>query len=76
MMQMKAARNGDYTEEMKYIARKENVDLEKLRRNVAAGRVVILKNVKHDVEPVAVGTGLRVKVNANIGTSMDIVDVE
>jgi phosphomethylpyrimidine synthase len=75
-MQMKIARNGEYTEEMKYVAKKEGVDIEKLRRNVASGRVVILKNVKHDVEPVGVGTGLRVKVNANIGTSMDIVDVE
>jgi phosphomethylpyrimidine synthase len=75
-MQMKIARNGEYTEEMKYVAKKEGVDIEKLRRNVASGRVVILKNVKHDVEPVGVGSGLRVKVNANIGTSMDIVDVE
>ena len=73
---MKIARNGEYTEEMKYVAKKEGVDIEKLRRNVASGRVVILKNVKHDVEPVGVGSGLRVKVNANIGTSMDIVDVE
>jgi len=75
-MQVKIARNGEYSEEMRYIAKKENVDIEKLRRNIAAGRVVILKNVKHDVEPVGVGAGLRVKVNANIGTSMDIIDVE
>ena len=75
-MQVKIARNGEYSEEMRYIAKKENVDIEKLRRNIAAGRVVILKNVKHDVEPVGVGAGLRVKVNANIGTSMDIVDLE
>jgi len=75
-MQMKIAKNGEYSEEMKYVAKKEKVDIEKLRRNIAAGRVVILKNVRHDVEPVGVGEGLRVKVNANIGTSMDIVDLE
>ena len=73
---MKIAKNGEYSEEMKYVAKKEKVDIEKLRRNIAAGRVVILKNVRHDVEPVGVGAGLRVKVNANIGTSMDIVDLE
>ncbi len=75
-MQMVAAKNGEYTPEMKFIAEKEGVDLEKIRRSVAAGRVVILKNSKHDVEPVGVGAGLRVKVNANIGTSMDIVDID
>ena len=75
-MQMKIARDGNYTDEMKFIAKKEGVDIEKLRRNVAAGRVVLLKNTAHDVEPVGVGSGLRVKVNANIGTSMDIIDVE
>ena len=75
-MQMKLAKNGEYSEEMKFIAKKEGVDVEKLRRAVAAGHVVILKNSEHDVEPVGVGSGLRVKVNANIGTSMDIVDVE
>ncbi len=75
-MQMKIARNREYSKEMKIIAKKEGVDIEKLRRRVAAGHVVILKNLRHDVEPVGVGTGLRVKVNANIGTSMDIIDME
>ncbi len=75
-MQMKDAKNGILTPEIEYISKKEGVDVEKLRRNVAAGRVVILKNIKHEVEPVGVGQGLRVKVNANLGTSMDIIDEE
>ncbi len=75
-MQMKSAKAGEITEEMRFISSKENVDAEMIRRNVAKGRIVILKNNGHDVEPVGVGSGLRVKVNANIGTSMDIVDVE
>ncbi len=75
-MQMRDAKNGIITDEMKYVAKKEGVDVEKIRRNVARGYVVILKNSNHDVEPVGVGSGLRVKVNANIGTSMDIVDVD
>ncbi len=73
---MKDAKNGIITEEMKKIAEYEKIDIEKLRRRVASGRVVILKNSNHDVMPVGVGEGVRVKVNANIGTSMDIVDVE
>ncbi|MCD6512475.1 MAG: phosphomethylpyrimidine synthase ThiC [Thermoplasmata archaeon] len=75
-MQVVDARNGRITEEMKFVAEKEGVDIEKLRRAIADGRAVIFKNILHDIEPVGVGKGLRVKVNANIGTSMDIVDVD
>jgi len=75
-MQVIEARRGVATEEMKFVASKEGIDLDKLIRNIANGRAIIFKNVKHDVEPVGVGRGLKVKVNANIGTSMDIVDVE
>ncbi len=39
-------------------------------------RATRFRNVKHDgIKPVAVGNVVRVKVNANIGTSRDIVDV-
>ncbi len=75
-MQIRDARKGIATQEMKFVAKKESIDLDKLMRNIANGRAVIFKNVGHDVEPVGVGKGLKVKVNANIGTSMDIVDVE
>ena len=75
-MQMKDAKSGIITPEMKLIAENEKVDSERLRRAVASGRVVILKNSHHDIAPIGVGSELRVKVNANIGTSMDIVDVD
>lgn len=77
MSQMEEARKGVITEEMKFVAEKEGIDPEKLRRSVAKGYTVIFRNVRHDwVKPVAIGMGVRVKVNANIGTSRDIVDVE
>ncbi|RLF64899.1 MAG: phosphomethylpyrimidine synthase [Thermoplasmata archaeon] len=77
MSQIDLARRGVASEEMKFVAKKEGVDEEKLIRYVAKGYTVILKNAVHDwVEPVAVGSGVRVKVNANIGTSRDIVNVE
>lgn len=77
MTQLEEARKGVVTEEMKFIAEREGIDAEKLRRNVAKGYTVIFRNVRHDwVKPVAVGAGVRVKVNANIGTSRDIVDVK
>ena len=77
MTQLEDARNGIITEDMKFIAEKEGINPEKLRRSVAKGHTVIFRNVRHDwVKPVAVGEAVRVKINANIGTSRDIVDVE
>ena len=77
MTQLEAAKRGEITEEMKFIAEREGIDPEKLRRSVAKGHTVIFRNVRHDwVKPVAVGNVVRVKVNANIGTSRDIVDVK
>lgn len=77
MTQIEEAKKGNITEEMKYIAEKEGIKVEELRKNVAKGYTVIFRNVKHDwVKPVAVGRGVRVKINANIGTSRDIVNLE
>ncbi len=76
MTQISSARKGIVTDEMRAVAESEGIDVERLRSRVAAGHVVILKSTVHDVKPVGVGRGLRVKVNANIGTSMEIVDVD
>ncbi|MBN2029996.1 phosphomethylpyrimidine synthase ThiC [bacterium] len=77
MTQMEAARAGRITDEMKVVAELEHVDIHHIQSAVAAGEVVILKNRNHtDVRPVGVGKGLRTKVNANIGTSTDCIDVE
>ncbi|MDV3103526.1 phosphomethylpyrimidine synthase ThiC [Thermococcus waiotapuensis] len=77
MTQLEAAKRGEITEEMKSVAEREGISPEKLRRSVARGHTVIFRNVRHDwVKPVAVGNVVRVKVNANIGTSRDIVDVK
>jgi len=77
MTQLEAAKRGEITEEMKFIAEREGISPEKLRKSVAKGHTVIFRNVKHDwVKPVAVGNVVRIKVNANIGTSRDIVDVK
>ncbi len=76
MTQMQAARAGHITEEMKTVARQENVHVDLIRNGLATGEIVILKNQNHvPVRPVGVGKGLRTKVNANIGTSTDCTDV-
>ena len=58
------------------VARDEGVDPERLAEDVRAGRVVILGQAGGDVRPLGIGRGLRVKVNANLGTSPDQADVE
>ena len=68
--QMQRARAGEITAEMRIVAEEERVTPEFVRESVAAGRVVIPANTEHKgLRPRGVGAGLRVKVNANIGTS-------
>jgi len=72
MTQLKEARSGVVTPEMRTVAQKEGVDPEWLRGQVAGGRVVIPANKRHaGLIPCGIGEGLFVKVNANIGTSSD-----
>jgi len=70
------AKNGKITEEMKVVAADEGLDPEFIRRGIAAGRIVIPVSPYRDVKWCGIGKGLRTKVNASIGTSSDISDVE
>jgi len=72
MTQLEDAKNNTVTPLMKIIARQEDKTPELIVKLVKEGRVVILRNQKHDIKkPCAVGYGLRTKINANIGTSTD-----
>ncbi|HOW53757.1 MAG TPA: phosphomethylpyrimidine synthase ThiC [Syntrophorhabdaceae bacterium] len=75
--QLIAAREGKITKVMERVARDEGVDKEDLRRLVAEGKVALLANNRHKkFIPKGVGKGLSVKVNANIGTSPERVNVK
>ncbi len=75
--QLIAAREGKITKVMERVARDEGVDSEDLRRLVAEGKAAILANNRHKkFTPKGVGKGLSVKVNANIGTSPERVDIK
>ena len=55
---------------LEYIAKKEDIDINRLKRNIASGLTVVLANKNHkNIKPIAVGKDLTVKVNANIGAS-------
>jgi phosphomethylpyrimidine synthase len=61
--------------EIETVAREEGVDPEGLRRSLAEGRVVIPRNAAGRARPLGIGEGLRVKVNANVGSSKDRADL-
>ncbi|MFS8902151.1 phosphomethylpyrimidine synthase ThiC [Synechococcus sp. H60.2] len=68
--QMHFARQGVITEEMDYVARRENLPPELIRSEVARGRMIIPANIHHtNLEPMCIGIASRCKVNANIGAS-------
>jgi phosphomethylpyrimidine synthase len=68
--QMHYARKGVVTEEMHYVAKREKVEPELIRSEIARGRLIIPANVNHtNLEPMGIGIALSCKVNANIGNS-------
>lgn len=69
------AKKGNITEEMKEVAAAEGVEPDFVRRGIAAGRIVIPVTPYRDIKFCGIGKGLRTKVNASIGTSSDISDV-
>src|SRR5260370_642763 len=70
MSQMHFARQGIITEEMEYIAKREHLEPELIRSEVARGRCIIPANIHHrNLEPMAIGIATKCKINANIGNS-------
>ncbi|PEO16737.1 phosphomethylpyrimidine synthase ThiC [Bacillus wiedmannii] len=68
--QMHYARNGIITSEMEYVAIREGVEPEFVRKEIAEGRAILPANINHpEAEPMIIGRNFHVKVNANIGNS-------
>src|ERR687890_536063 len=69
---MEAARKGIITDEMHFVAQREDLAPELIRDEVARGRMVIPANKVHltkRLEPMAIGVASKCKINANIGNS-------
>src|SRR3989339_1537479 len=76
MTQLEQAKRGSATTQMLAVSEAEGVHIDDLIADVAAGRTVIPANIhRNNVNPMGVGRNLRVKVNANIGTSSDHADL-
>lgn len=68
--QMEAAKHGVLTEQMRQVACEEGMDEALLLQRVAAGEIAIPANIRHtSLHPYGIGTGLRTKINVNLGIS-------
>ena len=67
---------GNITSEMKEIAKKENLKADYIREMITQGKIIVPLNTNRKSTLVGIGKGLATKINASIGTSSDIVDIE
>src|SRR3989344_2190312 len=68
--QLSYAIEGKITKEMGYVDAVENIDADILRQKIAKGTVIIPANINHkNLKPIAIGHGVKTKINANIGAS-------
>jgi hypothetical protein len=75
--QMHYARKGAITEEMEYVARREKIEPELVRSEVARGRAIIPANIHHKaLEPMGIGIAFKCKINSNIGNSATTSDID
>lgn len=75
--QIELARALTLTPQMEAVAAAEGLPAEYIREKVALGEIVIANHPKRPHQKVVgIGTGLRTKVNASIGTSSDICDLQ
>ncbi len=76
MTQLEQAKKGQITDEIKYVSEIEGIDIIKLLRRVAKGHIVIPKNFSSNSIPLGIGNGLKTKINANVGSSSELENVE
>ena len=75
--QMHYARQGIVTEEMHYVAKRERLDAELVRSEIARGRMIIPANINHtNLEPMCIGVASLCKINANIGNSSTTSNID
>src|SRR5258705_5295950 len=77
MSQMHFARKGLITEEMAFVAEREKLSPELVRSEIAKGTMIIPANINHvELEPMAIGVESLCKINANIGNSALVSNVD
>ena len=77
MTRMEMAREREtISDENFLLANIEHTLPETINDGIASGEITVCTSTVRKIKPVAVGKGLRIKVNANIGTSSDASSIE
>ncbi|SFM57282.1 phosphomethylpyrimidine synthase ThiC [Methanolobus profundi] len=76
MTLMEDAKKGKITPQMEAVARDEGIDAKTICSCVANGTISIPNNPVRDCRVVGIGRYLSTKINANIGTSRDYIDID
>src|SRR3989339_1841992 len=76
MTRLERAKNGEIFDDIRTVARTENISEKFLTEKLAYGEISFCSGIVRKITPSAVGNGLRIKVNANIGTSSDASSIE
>ena len=77
MTQLELAQSGIIPSQVKHVAEVEGTKIDFILQGLMDGTIVIPANPNHkNLIPCGIGTGLRTKVNANIGTSSDSFDLD
>lgn len=74
--QLESAFDNKLTKEMEQVCQDEDISPELLLERIRQGQIVILKGRFNEKRVVGIGKGLRTKINASIGTSTDVCDIE
>ncbi len=74
---MEIAKNGNTTKEMEIVAKNEQVEVDFIRQGIKKGRIIIPKSNRRDLDPpIGIGKGLLVKINANVGSSKTVCNID
>ncbi|MEW6138400.1 MAG: phosphomethylpyrimidine synthase ThiC [Thermodesulfobacteriota bacterium] len=76
LTQVECAVKGITTPEMESIAAMEGLSPDLIRQRIAEGQIVVPLNKGIKCSVVGIGMGLSTKINASIGTSTEIVDID
>jgi phosphomethylpyrimidine synthase len=70
------SKDGVISPEVEAISRYEDVPVDSVMDSFSKGEIAIFKNRRRNIKPVAIGQGLRTKINANIGSSPDMFNID
>ena len=76
MTRMEKARAGEIIDEFRRLASIEHTTEEVILEEISTGEISLCNSGVRKIEPVAIGSGLRIKINANIGTSSDASSID